>query len=339
MKLKWKWVAMIEFILLLTILLVIAYFLVNNKPNNQMPSYKLFNNTNLLSLRIYTGILEPKSFLIVNYAPLKTSMESFINENNLNISIYVENLRSGAFIGINERRGYPPASLNKITTAMLLMKMAEQGELSLDTKIPINESLKSSAYGDLFKTKATELPLKVLIEKMLKESDDTSFKILKGYVHKEDRTLLLTYLDYYSRDSVDNTLPGEDNELGLVTPKSMYNVFSSLYLSTVLEPKDSEYILSLLTDTVFDIKNIADLPSNVTVAQKFAIKYAANDKYMHSCGIMYIDDRRIFYCVMTKDLSQKTAAEVIGAVVNSIYVYTIDARKELDKLTKQYDFD
>lgn len=293
----------------------------------------------MISPRVNAGIIEPKSFLIVNYAPLKDSIESFIEKNSLNISVYIGSLRDGVSIGINERKGYPPGSFDKVHNAMLIMKKVERGELSLDTLMPINDSMRSSAYGSLYKTNAKELPLGVLMEKMLKESDDTAFKIIASNVDLSDKSFLLSYLDYYSTDSTSNNFPGEDRQLGLVTPKSMYNVFSSLYLSTVLETEHSEYILSLLTDTVFDINRIAELPENVTVAQKFALKYANQDRYLHSCGILYIDKSRIFYCVMTEGLNQKTAEAVIGAIVNSIYKYNQDTKSELNKLKKVYNFD
>lgn len=333
MKIRWKLIAILELIILLAILAVL--FL--NKNINIKAD--IGRQSGLLSPRVYSGLVEPKSFMIVNYAPLKTSIESFIKENHLNMSVYIENLRTGASIGINEKKGYPPGSLDKIHNAILIMKRVERGELSLDNVLPINDSLRSNAYGSLYKTELKELPLSMLMEKTLKESDDTAFKILATYVNLSDKAFLLSYLDYYSRDSTSNTFPGEDRELGLVTPKSMYNVFSSLYLSTVLEPKSSEYILSLLSDTVFDINNIAELPSNVTVAQKFALKYTKQDKYLHSCGIIYTGEIRLFYCVMTEGLNQKTAEAVIGAVVNSIYTYTIDTRNKLDKLKKVYNFD
>jgi len=101
------------------------------------------------------------------------------------------------------------------------------------------------------------------------------------------------------------------NHTDLVTSASIYNFFSSLYLSTVLNPKDSEYILSLLPNTTFDIKRIANLPDNVTAAHKYGAYYAEDSKFFHDCGILYIGDSRIFYCIMTKNLGVKQAERTI----------------------------
>lgn len=325
MHIKLKWVVFVEFLLILLLL-----FLLIKNDNN----YEWINNSDndlkLLSPRIYSGLLEPKSFLLVNYAPLKKNIESFIRENNISVSVSVENLRSGSFIGINERKGYPAASLSKVLTAILILQRVERDELSLDTMIDINDSYKSSSFGTLYKTTEKKLSLKVLIEKMLKESDDTAFITLMSMINKNDSTLLLNYFDYYSDDSFSNTQPYQDYEFGLVTSKSMYNIFSSLYLSTVLNPDHSEYILSLLTDTVFDIKKVANLPDNIVVSQKFGVMNQVNELYFHSCGIIYFGESRVFYCVMTEDLTEDKAIEVVGYIVRNIYSYSTNARIVFD---------
>ena len=290
----------------------------------------------LLSPRVYSGLIDPKSFLIVNYEPLRSSFEDYISKNNLTISIYIENMRTGASLGIDARESYPPASLNKIITAILILKQVEDGKLSLDENIPIKDALRSSAFGTLYKTQEKEIPLRVFMEKMLKESDDTAFKVLKEYEDPQERALLISYLDYYNSNGA---LPGQDTETGLVSPKSMYNVFSSLYLSTLLLPDSSEYILSLLTDTSFDVKKFAKLPENVIVSQKFGSKYTKDEKYFHSCGIIYDGERRVFYCIMTKDIDLDFATQIVGAMVNKIYYYMVETQNTLDTYKNLTDWE
>ena len=116
----------------------------------------------------------------------------------------------------------------------------------------------------------------------------------------------------------------------LVTPIEMYNVFASLYLSTVLYAQDSDYILSLLTRTSdFDVNNAANLPENVTVADKFGEYYIGDVKLFHDCGIVYIGNSRFFYCIMIKGVELEDAKQSIGYMVNYIYNYVIDTRIKL----------
>ena len=115
-----------------------------------------------------------------------------------------------------------------------------------------------------------------------------------------------------------------------VNPLTIYNLYSSLYLSTALEAEHSEYILTLLTNTSFPIHDIAEIPEDVTIAHKFGNRYEGEEKYFHDCGIMYISSSRLFYCVMTKDLEVEEATKVIGAITHRIYSYSIETRSELD---------
>ena len=333
MQLKFKWLALIELVVILILLAVLIINFNSQKTEklNNSPEFKKQNYTGLLSTRVYSGILEPKSLLIVNFDPLRRRLIEYIRENNLNISIYIVNLRDGASIGIRERRGFMPVSLNKVPVAILIMKKIERGELSFDTMIEIKDSDRTDTFGSLYKTTEKKLPLRILLEKMVKESDNTAFNALNRHTDEKDLQFLLNYLDYHSKDII---LPYPDNEtkdkLEYVNTKSIYNLFSSLYLSTLLEPKDSEYILSLLTETVFDIKQIAKLPDNVIVVQKFGAEYADKRKYFHSCGIMYIDKSRIFYCILTENLEQQDAVKAISYVINLVHKYIIDVRNELD---------
>ena len=295
-----------------------------------------YNSSGLLSPRVYAGLLEPQSYLITNFGPLKSELREFMLLNNINGSVYIENLRNGVNIGINQNRGYFPASLNKLPVAVIIMQKIEEGRLSFDTLLSIENSERSSDSGILYLSNATKLTVRELFEKMLKESDNTAFNVLYDNVDKDELRKLLQYYDVNINVDYPYRRIEFINHTDQVTPISMYNLFSSLYLSTVLaEPKDSEYILSLLANSDFDIKSMANLPSNITLAQKYGEYYTDDTKQFHDCGIMYIDRSRIFYCIMTKDLDAEDAKTDIGYMINRIYYYVVYARSELDLLKKQ----
>ena len=302
---------------------------------NNTYSQKLNFSAGLLSPRIYAGILEPRSFLIANFAPLKNGISTFLKEQNISASIYVENLRNGVNMGINENEGYFPASLNKLPVAILIMQKIEDGKLSLDSMLTIEDNDRTDSYGTLYLTKENQLPVRILLEKMLRESDNTAFNVLFDHF---DRSELARLLDYYNlKENIE--YPFKRLEYGsgtdLVTPIKMYNLFSSLYLSTVLYAQDSEYILSLLTKTTdFDIKALANLPNNVTIADKFGEYYLDDTKLFHDCGIMYIGQSKFFYCIMMKDIEVEDAKHTIGYLVNYIYNYVVYTRTQLDAYKK-----
>lgn len=322
MIIKLKGVVIVETVI---IVILLAFIINSYVSKTKIEAQK---KEGLLSLRIYAGLIEPKSFLMISFAPLKEKVQNYITKNNFNVSVYVENLRNGAFMGINERTGYFPTSLNKLPVAILIMRKIENNELSFDTMLEIKDIDRTDSSGELYKTKEKKLPLRFVLEKLLKESDNTALRILLRQVDLEDLQFIL---DYYSLDiNVDLQKKQKEKKPDLITPKAMSNLFISIYFSTVLEPHNSEYLLSLMTETVFDIKKIANLPDNVRVVHKFGENYYGNNQFFHDCGILYIDESRIFYCIMTKDLSEEESEETVGIIVNEIYNYVKDTKARLE---------
>ena len=330
---KHYWIEILQTIIILILLGVLLRS--NTFSTNTTEQGYISKNNGLLSPRIYSGVLKPQSMLINNFEPLQTGIRYFLRENNISASVYIENLRNGANVGIDEDERYFPASFHKLPVAVLIMRKIENGELSLNATLVIREDERTNTSGTLYLSHTNEASVKVLLEKMLQESDNTAFNVL---YHNIDKGRLALLLDYYNIEiNLDNPYNHVESfeDASTVTPLSMYNLFSSLYLSTVLKPQDSEYILSLLSNTTFDIKKLAKLPDNITVAHKYGEYYKDDKQVFHDCGIMYIGDSKIFYCIMTKDLNRKDALATIGIIVNAVYDYVIEARTTLDSYNLQ----
>ena len=99
MIIKLKRIVIFEAIIILILLAFIIFSYTSNRINTKAANP---NPEGLLSQRVYAGLIEPKSFMIINFAPLREKIQNFITQNNLNVSVYVENFRDGAFMGINE---------------------------------------------------------------------------------------------------------------------------------------------------------------------------------------------------------------------------------------------
>ncbi len=284
----------------------------------------------LLSPRVYAGILEPKSYLILDYDPLRTYLQDYILENNYNISVYVVNLRSGASFGINARESFSPASLNKVPLAILILKQVEEGSLSLDQLAGVFPADRNNASGSLYNTSQTQLPIRTLLIYMLRESDNTAYNVLSRYINNQDFNVLLwNYFGYYGTNTTQTGQVIKEDRF--VNPHDIYNLFSSLYLSTVLSPENSEFILSQLSDSVLDIKQHAGLPEEVVIAHKFAIKDDQDPPQFHDCGIIYYKDMRTFYCVMTRGLPAQEGIDVAAQIVQRIYTYNTNVRAFFDQ--------
>lgn len=320
-----KRVIVVQALIIILLFSLLLYFYFENRATTPENS--------LISPRIYAGLVEPKSYLIMNFVPLKKELQKYIENHNLTMSVYVVNLRNGASMSIHSYRPFTPASLSKVPVAILTMRKVEEDKLSLDTPLEIEEADRLNNSGELYQNPQKAIPLNILLKEMLQNSDNTAFKTLLHHLEKNDTDIIYTYWDYFSTDTTPESEQIYAN--GLITVRSVYNVFLSLYLSTVLEPEHSEYLLELMTHNIFDIKKIAQLPPEVTVAHKFAVYETSNVKVFHDCGILYIEEMRIFYCVMTEDLEQQQAIPHVAYALNTVYDYTVDFRHNLDTKFKQ----
>jgi len=161
---KWKSVALIEAAII--IILLVMYF---SAPNQEKTNgYKVHNG--LLSQRIYAEVLPPESHLIFNFKPLEDSLEKYISQKNETIGVYITNLRDGASLGINEKRGFEPASLNKLPLAILVLKEIEKGALNFSTKLPITFEDADSDSGMLYLSVGNTITVDELLTAMLSGS-------------------------------------------------------------------------------------------------------------------------------------------------------------------------
>ena len=301
------------------------------------------NPNNLLSLATKYDPDETRAS-VISFEPLRDSMQKFMAENQLDAAIYVVNLRNGVNFGINENVGAFPASLNKVPVAIVAMREVEQGNLRLDSPISINpgkvksNSVEISANSgiinispisaDIYKNNK-ELSLRTLLELMLKESDNDALRMILTQIDYEDLLAFYNYVDVDAYGSYDYVSSNASNRL--LSAKALSNVFLSLYHSTILEPKDSQYLLSLLTETNLDARKLAQLPEYVKIAHKFGIYDDADQNHLfRDCGIIYSGKSRILYCVVIKGQQKEQAIAMTGRMIRAIYSYIIDNDITLD---------
>ena len=314
----WKYLAVIEAII---IIVIFATITLNQKEKTVL-------SENFLSPRISSGILKPESRLIFNFQPLEKSLEQYISHKNATIGIYVMNLRDGASMGINEETEFEPASLNKLPLAILVLREVEKKGYTLQKELLITKENADERSGQLYKKVGEYVTLKELLHEMLANSDNTAANALYDTVNKSDWEALSNYLNYYNlRKNENNT---KADLFYTTTPEANGRIFTSLYLSTLLNAEHSELILEELNNTTFDINGLANLPQNLSVVEKFGTYYDDKNRDYHDCGIFYFNGgARFFYCVMTNGAHSQEAQEIIGETVHRIYTYITEAGQQI----------
>ena len=322
-----KLIIILETILILILIIIILYIsiipnIIPSTLNENIYCSKHYYDDKicLLSPKVYTKITPAEDYLILNLKPLQQNITDYINtQKTNNISVYILNLRDSSSFGINSNQKYLAFSLNKLPVAILTLKKVEEGKLSLDTILPIESEDKDSAFGTLYSKNVTQLSIRELLRLMLSESDNTALNVLSKESTLEELHNLSVYLNYYT-DDVPSITDSTQNSYE-ITAKTTSNLFSSLYLSTILKPEDSKLILSDLANNSFDIKKYANISDNVTISQKYGEYYSSenNMKDFYDCGIIYVNDSRFFYCVMTTRIDYENASNVVGTIVNKVY--------------------
>jgi len=256
--------------------------------------------------------LENKEGYISSYTPLKTEIEKILANSTGYYGVYFEELHSHAWLGINERKKYKPASLLKTTTVASILSLVEENKLSLDKEVTLTEDDINYQFGTLYQEKGSKISIKKLIENSLLHSDNTAIKTLHQFITDEKwiETRLAMGLPLVSI---------EESEKGTeLTRKEFSRIFHSLYYSGYLSRASSNWMLSLLSQTEFHEGIPAGVPKNIKVAHKIGIWAAEGD--VHDCGIVYANKPYIL-CIMSSGVTQEQGDKTIKEISSKVYKY------------------
>jgi beta-lactamase class A len=105
-----------------------------------------------------------------------------------------------------------------------------------------------------------------------------------------------------------------------------YSVFFRiLFNSSFLSRANSEYALSLLTESTFREGLRAGVPSEIPLAHKFGERKIGNDlQQFHDCGVVYYPRHPYLLCIMTRGNNIPNLKKAIADTSRFVY-------EEIDK--------
>lgn len=219
----------------------------------------------------------------------------------LRVSLYARDLDSGPWIGINDRALYLPSSLTKVAVLLRALQREEEESGFLDRQLAfpgpevmVGDDTMRGAPDSLRLQTGHSYPVRDLLHRMIVYSDNYAFELLVNHGAGEGMSRLLYDL------SAEQYL--EDGRV-YYDARTVATMLRSLYNSSVLSRRHSEYALELLTRSVFDQGLRRHLPPDATVASKFGF-HASSDggpphHEFHECGITYRPRAPYVVCVMT----------------------------------------
>lgn len=241
------------------------------------------------------------------------------------IGVFVRDLRSTHFSGINEGESFYGASLLKLPLIIASYKQAEiqpeilKKEIKYDGNIQLTDN-QSIEVKDKLKVGST-YTVKDLIDRSVIYSDNTSAQILYESLPIGYFDLILTAIGIQYKLS-------DGSEEILVTPRTYANLFRLLYNTSYLTAEYSNQILETLTKVDYKEGAMKKLPRSLVVAHKFAertiedpITKKVKLRQLHECGLVYLNNNKDTYtfCIMSEGKDFKKLEKVQQEISLIIY--------------------
>jgi beta-lactamase class A len=244
-------------------------------------------------------------------------------------SVYFTNFSTGNWASVNGSQKYYPSSLGKVPIMMALYELSEESKISLDQQVLYPPGSKDLNATQEIQPAQAIVPGKSysihdLIQYMIEGSDNNAAQLLFSLVNQNDLGNIYSDLQIPVNNNV------TPSTLDFMTPQQYAILFRTLYNTTYLTRKDSEDILSLMTQTSFMQGIVAGLPSSTTVAHKFGIVSIYNgtevtSRELHDCGIVYAPNNSYLLCVMTRGSSNLGSQEQTVSDISHAVYQTLEA--------------
>lgn len=307
---------MLRLLLLISIFVNVVFSFVllfksEPKTHNPTDSSSQAEKYSFISKRVF---VENPNDILINFVPLRKTLQNTLAEQDDLVSLYFEYLPSGTSIGINEKNEVRLSSLSKIPTAMAIYAKIKAGTLSKDQEIIIEEKFIDPEFGSLWKKgPGAKVTLADIITTSITESDNTAQNILLSLLTPDEINSVYEYLDIPFRE-VDN--------YPIISAKNYSSVLRSLYLSSFLQYQDSNEILDLMTQSIYRDKIPSKIPPSVKIAHKIGVyeKVDPDNSTFSDCGIVYVPKRPYILCIMTKG-SDSFAQSTMSSLSKIIYDY------------------
>jgi beta-lactamase class A len=258
---------------------------------------------------------------------LRATLEKDIRQYELNhyasrISVWVRDLNTLQWVGVNEKEQYAPASLFKVPIMIAIFKYAEIQPQILSQRI-VFENVDLVPEVDkvdaAFRLKiGQEYSIEELIEQMITRSDNEAYAILTQRLSDE-------FLSNVYGDLGIKVRPGMSTSDEFIDARSYANIFRTLYQSSYLTPEFSQKALEILSSTVIKEGARAGVPSGVKIAHKFGLRRetdqsgAVTSLKFHDCGIVYPPGHPYLFCILTEGSDEQHLSSIIATLSSAIY--------------------
>ncbi|WP_309614871.1 serine hydrolase [Flavobacterium sp.] len=229
-------------------------------------------------------------------------------------SVYLKQFANNGWICVNETESFEPGSLFKVPVMITILKMCEDDSGFLNKRI-VYEKFIDDGKKVAFKSKSIQLgqsyTVKELLTYMIKYSDNKATILLESQMKADVLQKLFTDLGLEAPNIY-------ANQYFFTT--SQYSLFvRTIYSSTYLTTKNSEYAAELLSQCDFKQGIVSGLPKGTSLIHKFGESGNQIEMQLHESAIIYAYNKPFLLTIMTKGKDNKTLSKLIKEVTNRIY--------------------
>ena len=213
--------------------------------------------------------------------------------------------------GINDLKTFPPASISKVPTALLVLRDIDAGKYHLSSNYPMKNHNKPYSYGNLYYVReGTDVSLQTYLWESIVNSDNTATisleEILGGYGEVNKRTVEELEAEIFFRKPHD------------ARARHVGHVFRGIYNQDYLTVKNNEYLLDLLLNTAGHLQDgiPAGVPAGVEVAHKTG---QLPGHAWEDAGIVYGEKTDYVLVILNKRITYATARDKIQRISEVVY--------------------
>lgn len=246
-----------------------------------------------------------------NTEKVKKEIESLIQKQKGEYSVYFKDLKTHEAFGIREKTVLTAASLNKIPIVAVLYHLASQNKINLEEKVTLQkEDIQDYGTGKLrYEKPGRTYSLKTLTKLALVSSDNTAAHILANKIGEDVIQKTIENWDLTQTSMKSNKTSVYD----------MHILFDRLYKGAIASEALTQELLGFLTNSDTEDRLPLLLPKESVVYHKTGDAIGN----LHDVGIIESNGTAFYVGVMTSDIgeAEKEAKITIARIANELFFF------------------
>jgi beta-lactamase class A len=252
--------------------------------------------------------------ILINFLDLRKQLRETVAPWEDTFGFYFEYLPTGTTIGVNEKDEFTAASLLKVPIVMGYYHQRERLHIRDDLIVTLTEDMVSKEFGDLWKRGVgAKISIGEAVKLALTRSDNTAARLVSSQTSYDDFNAVSEGLDIELKSK---------EATPIITLKQYSSILKALFFASIINKEDSEKILNLLSQTIFNDKLPAGVGQGVSVSHKIGV---LDGKLYTDCGIVYVPRKPYILCMVSASSEDEARIRMIDT---SSQVYKFVSSRE-----------